>query len=298
MDIGGTIGDWWATAVPDSACLRVANEMALSETAFLVPLVPAELRGAAADVAELCKSCTRFGLRWWTPETEVFLCGHATLGAAVRCRNQLVEQPCRRQPLTRSRCARLLQAALQQVFGCSGDDRGAVTFETRAGALIAEPDAEAPGAFLMRFPLNRPLPHAYEGPTARILAALFRGMDSALWSPDDGAAGTQLLFDATTRKLVVVLTDSDASRELLRALTPDFGAMVAVQQGGGADSGDAAGGGGGAAAGDGAASGGVVCGVSVTVAGGAGGADFASRCEWLRASRAAVAALHTNDSES
>src|SRR4029450_11747272 len=43
---------------------RVAREMNLSETAFLV------------------KRDDGFGLRWFTPTTEVALCGHATLGSA------------------------------------------------------------------------------------------------------------------------------------------------------------------------------------------------------------------------
>lgn len=44
---------------------RVAAEMNLAETAFLVPSAPA-----------------RYGLRWFTPVTEVALCGHATLASA------------------------------------------------------------------------------------------------------------------------------------------------------------------------------------------------------------------------
>jgi PhzF family phenazine biosynthesis protein len=43
----------------------VAAEMNLSETAFLVPRAPRE-----------------FGIRWFTPTTEVPLCGHATLASA------------------------------------------------------------------------------------------------------------------------------------------------------------------------------------------------------------------------
>ncbi|MGC0420531.1 PhzF family phenazine biosynthesis protein [Embleya sp. AB8] len=45
----------------------VAAELNHSETAFVVP-------GAGVD--------TDFGLRWFTPQTEVDLCGHATLAAA------------------------------------------------------------------------------------------------------------------------------------------------------------------------------------------------------------------------
>ena len=44
---------------------QVAAEMNLAETAFLVPTAPA-----------------RYGLRWFTPVTEVPLCGHATLASA------------------------------------------------------------------------------------------------------------------------------------------------------------------------------------------------------------------------
>lgn len=44
---------------------EVAAEMNLSETAFLVP-----------------KEGANFGLRWFTPTTEVKLCGHATLASA------------------------------------------------------------------------------------------------------------------------------------------------------------------------------------------------------------------------
>jgi PhzF family phenazine biosynthesis protein len=51
-------------ARPDGWMAAVAREMNLSETAFL------ELRG------------DRWGLRWFTPVTEVDLCGHATLASA------------------------------------------------------------------------------------------------------------------------------------------------------------------------------------------------------------------------
>ncbi len=49
---------------PDGWMMRLAAEMNLSETAFLEP---------RAD---------GYGLRWFTPKTEVTLCGHATLASA------------------------------------------------------------------------------------------------------------------------------------------------------------------------------------------------------------------------
>jgi predicted PhzF superfamily epimerase YddE/YHI9 len=49
---------------PADWMLRVAQEMNLSETAFVYPLIDS------------------FSLRWFTPRVEVELCGHATLSAA------------------------------------------------------------------------------------------------------------------------------------------------------------------------------------------------------------------------
>jgi PhzF family phenazine biosynthesis protein len=49
---------------PDEWMLNLAREMNLSETAFLLP------QGAG------------YSLRWFTPKTEVSLCGHATLASA------------------------------------------------------------------------------------------------------------------------------------------------------------------------------------------------------------------------
>ncbi|MBV9046546.1 MAG: PhzF family phenazine biosynthesis protein, partial [Alphaproteobacteria bacterium] len=45
---------------------RIANENNLAETAFFVPVGGAE----------------KYDLRWFTPEGEVDLCGHATLASA------------------------------------------------------------------------------------------------------------------------------------------------------------------------------------------------------------------------
>src|SRR5215471_431962 len=50
---------------PDEWMQLVAREMSLSETAFVVPRADGE-----------------HDLRWFTPTTEVDLCGHATLASA------------------------------------------------------------------------------------------------------------------------------------------------------------------------------------------------------------------------
>ncbi|MEM9535285.1 MAG: PhzF family phenazine biosynthesis protein [Cyanobacteria bacterium P01_E01_bin.45] len=61
-----------ATAAADEWMHQVAAEMNLSETAFLVNQPCAEGQTQGADYA----------LRWFTPEVEVDLCGHATLASA------------------------------------------------------------------------------------------------------------------------------------------------------------------------------------------------------------------------
>jgi PhzF family phenazine biosynthesis protein len=72
---------------------RVAAEMNLAETAFLVASAPG-----------------RYGLRWFTPVTEVALCGHATLASA------------------------------HALWSTGRAPRGeAITFDTLSGALVARP---------------------------------------------------------------------------------------------------------------------------------------------------------------
>ena len=63
--------------LPDETKQKLAMEMNLSETAFVVPI------DEAADEAEPFKSGKRFSLRWFTPVVEVPLCGHATLASAA-----------------------------------------------------------------------------------------------------------------------------------------------------------------------------------------------------------------------
>jgi PhzF family phenazine biosynthesis protein len=53
-----------ATSLSDDQMLAIANEMNLSETAFVLP----------SDKAD-------FRIRWFTTEREVLFCGHATVAA-------------------------------------------------------------------------------------------------------------------------------------------------------------------------------------------------------------------------
>ncbi len=117
-----------ATAFPPDAWLQhVAAEMSLSETAFAHPL-PSTGTGPGADPAPH----PRWALRWFTPATEVDLCGHATLATA-------------------------------HVLRTTGLVTGPVAFSTRSGTLTATPAAD--GAHTLDFPTAPLLPADITGST-------------------------------------------------------------------------------------------------------------------------------------
>ncbi|XP_049999392.1 phenazine biosynthesis-like domain-containing protein 1 isoform X3 [Alexandromys fortis] len=60
-------------ALAEDAHQQIAREMNLSETAFVRKLQP----------SDNFTQSSHFGLRWFTPESEVPLCGHATLASAA-----------------------------------------------------------------------------------------------------------------------------------------------------------------------------------------------------------------------
>jgi PhzF family phenazine biosynthesis protein len=142
-----------ADAFPaDGWMQQVAAEVNLSETAFAHPLSGAQ----EADWA----------LRWFTPVTEVGLCGHATLATA-------------------------------HVLRTTGAAHGAVRFRTRAGVLAA--DAGGDGTITLDFP-TAPLtaveaPHGFtEALGAKPLTVLDTG-------PDCGDLLVELADEAAVRAL-------------------------------------------------------------------------------------------------
>ncbi|MFI0961850.1 PhzF family phenazine biosynthesis protein [Streptomyces sp. NPDC021080] len=103
---GNPAGVLLLDSFPDDAWLQnVATEVNHAETAFTHRLPP----GGEADWA----------LRWFTPTTEVALCGHATLAAA-------------------------------HVLTTTGAHQGPVRFATLSGVLIATPEAD--GSITLDFP--------------------------------------------------------------------------------------------------------------------------------------------------
>jgi PhzF family phenazine biosynthesis protein len=59
----------WLT---DDLMQQIAMENNVSETAFFVPLSPDQMKVTGAD----------YHIRWFTPQTEIDLCGHATIATA------------------------------------------------------------------------------------------------------------------------------------------------------------------------------------------------------------------------
>src|SRR5437879_5366702 len=103
---GNPAGVMLLDAFPEDDRLQdIAQEVNHAETAFAHPLP----EGGPADWA----------LRWFTPVTEVALCGHATLATA-------------------------------HVLHTTGTHEGPVRFATRSGVLVATPGAD--GSITLDFP--------------------------------------------------------------------------------------------------------------------------------------------------
>ncbi|XP_056113181.1 phenazine biosynthesis-like domain-containing protein [Rhinichthys klamathensis goyatoka] len=98
----------------DDLYQSIAAEMNLSETAFITRLNPMDF-----------SSGEKFGLRWFTPKTEVALCGHATLASAA------------------------------VLFYIKKNINPVVVFETMSGDLKVRQHEES---LIMDFPLNKPKP--------------------------------------------------------------------------------------------------------------------------------------------
>uniref|UniRef100_A0AAQ4QS72 Phenazine biosynthesis-like protein domain containing 2 n=1 Tax=Gasterosteus aculeatus aculeatus TaxID=481459 RepID=A0AAQ4QS72_GASAC len=97
----------------DDLYQRIAAEMNLSETAFITRVNP----------SENFTTGSRFRLRWFTPTTEINLCGHATLASAA------------------------------VLFKHKKNVNPKLVFETRSGDLAVTQQGEG---YVMDFPLNPP----------------------------------------------------------------------------------------------------------------------------------------------
>ncbi|NP_001019582.1 phenazine biosynthesis-like domain-containing protein [Danio rerio] len=101
----------------DDLYQSIAAEMNLSETAFVI-------KGNSMDFS----TGSRFGLRWFTPKSEIALCGHATLASAA------------------------------VLFYLKKNINPFVVFETMSGDLYVRQHEDS---LIMDFPLNTPQPQDY-----------------------------------------------------------------------------------------------------------------------------------------
>lgn len=147
---------------------KIAMEMNLSETAFVVPT-----NGSGFDTAD------RFSIRWFTPTVEVPLCGHATL------------------------------AASHILFHEVKTPRKEITFDSASGPLTAKVSGEG---ITLDFPINPPQPAISP---VEVFAAM--GIEEEM----DVQIARQALM------LLVRIKDEDT----LRALSPDFAAMLRADRG-------------------------------------------------------------------
>ncbi|XP_067115282.1 phenazine biosynthesis-like domain-containing protein 1 [Osmerus mordax] len=99
----------------DEVYQKIAAEMNLSETAFITRLHPTDDFTSGA----------RFRLRWFTPASEVPLCGHATLASAA------------------------------MLFYKKKNSNSTVVFETLSGELYVRQQGDL---IVMDFPLEKPIP--------------------------------------------------------------------------------------------------------------------------------------------
>ncbi|TRY90537.1 hypothetical protein DNTS_002662 [Danionella cerebrum] len=100
--------------LPEDLYQSIAAEMNLSETAFIT-------KRNAKDFSE----GSRFGLRWFTPTSEISLCGHATLASSA------------------------------VIFNLKKNINPVVVFETLSGELYVRQHEDS---IVMDFPLNKPQP--------------------------------------------------------------------------------------------------------------------------------------------
>ncbi|HKQ59082.1 MAG TPA: PhzF family phenazine biosynthesis protein [Candidatus Eisenbacteria bacterium] len=120
--------------LPDASMQSIAAENNLAETAFFVPRPAAN--GAPRD----------YDLRWFTPEAEIDLCGHATLASAYL------------------------------VFTVLEPGRDSVTFHSQSGPLTV---ARAGGRLAMDFPSRPPVPIAAPAGLIEALGATPREVGKA-----------------------------------------------------------------------------------------------------------------------
>ncbi|XP_064601111.1 phenazine biosynthesis-like domain-containing protein 1 [Liolophura sinensis] len=157
---------------------KMAAEVGLSETAFI-----------EADTDEEFKTVSRFRLRWFTPTTEVPLCGHATLASAA------------------------------VLFFVIGNQSEMLEFDTHSGILATRREGEE---ITLNFPLNPSTRQVHDraGRNEDFLELFKYIVD------EDKVLAVE--YSSTTKKLLLRLHDN-VSREFLENLKVDTQQLMKCQ---------------------------------------------------------------------
>ncbi|CAI2350705.1 unnamed protein product [Caenorhabditis sp. 36 PRJEB53466] len=177
----------------DEEYLKIAAEFNLSETAFPVPIGSSDF-----------KQCSQFSLRWFTPKTEVPLCGHATL------------------------------ATSHVLFNEIENANKEIKFDTQSGVLIVKRDEK--GNVEMNFP-EYDLTSIKFNHAVNPLHGLFSEFKapSYLFDVVKSVVPTEMVieyivYSAKARKLVVVV-DPKTTKFELEAIKIDAAKMLEIHDG-------------------------------------------------------------------
>ena len=186
----------------------IAFEMNLSETAFVAR------RWGHNDSSK--DDDKNFTLRWFTPETEVPLCGHATLASAAvifhRMKNSL----------------KVLGVDKKQEL----DESTSIHFRTRFKGILSASMDWSTGRISLDFPtaVPRPINPSTYPPLDPIVKAVLSNISR---SGSETHEIESIFYSPETKKLLIRLKGSvssmdDLNQSLLMSLKPDFHGMIAV----------------------------------------------------------------------
>jgi PhzF family phenazine biosynthesis protein len=190
--------------LPDARMQSLAAELGISETAFVVLTAADGTAAAADDGSNGSNGSGGFDLRWFSPQVEIDLCGHATLASAHAMRQHGVV-----------------------------DGTTPVTFHTRSGPLVAAFDGDLIALdFPADPPVEGPLPDALGGQWAEgtVVDAGRSGFFAVVVLADEAAVRAyrpDLAAIAATGTRAVVLTaaaDAGSGADyVLRVFGPNVG---------------------------------------------------------------------------
>ncbi|XP_059081394.1 phenazine biosynthesis-like domain-containing protein [Tigriopus californicus] len=166
--------------ITDEVKQKIAAEMNLSETAFVWPLDESPKTFAGSK---------RFSLQWFTPTTEVPLCGHATLATSA------------------------------VLFFVQGNNNQTLEFETKFSGLLKATRSFKTESIEMQLPLNPPnrsVSKNDEKAVWQVVQEVLKGQSK--WTQEDVK---EVKLSPVTKKLLIRLSDRICQTDLEALERPD-----------------------------------------------------------------------------